>query len=219
MFGFSILLFSSFSTYCQHIPHYEIVFPDKVKTGSIYSANILTNNIISDLIIFDESNQSMPFRLNISSVPDINYINSYELKLTAPYSPEQVLRILVTWDTGIKRIIQEFRYKLDIDEQNILDDQKPEAIIVADIDIQEPAIQIYPNPSQGQFIYIENSPIHEQPYLLKIYDIFGQLVDQVKILGKRTVYRTNELKTGNYVFTFFSENNVFSEQVKVSSDY
>lgn len=202
----------------QQIPHEEIIIPDRVEAGQPYAIHVHSNYSLEEVLIVDEFDQVLPFRMEMDDQKDIRFINHYKVVLNAPnLISSQPLQLMFTWDNGIKKNVQVYEKVLQIVEKGQVytnEERLGLPMYVNDAKV----VQIYPNPSQGEFLYLEFENIERQPKLLKVYDIFGQLVDEVVLKDLRTVYRANRLKNGNYIFTFYDDNSVFSEKVKISRE-
>lgn len=202
----------------QQIPHEEIIIPDRVEAGQPFAIHVHSNYSLEEVLIVDEFDQILPFQMEMDEQKDIQFINHYKVVLmAAKLISNQPLQLMFTWDNGIKKNVQVYEKVLQVVDkaqfyQN--EDRRAMPMYVNDAKV----VQIYPNPSQGEFLYLEFDNIEKQPKLLKVYDIFGQLVDEVVLKDLRTVYRANRLKNGNYVFTFYDDNTVFSEKVRISRE-
>ena len=64
------------------------------------------------------------------------------------------------------------------------------------------ALKVYPNPAKDYVVFEQQGPqtIHPKQNAVQITNIFGQVIQTLKILGKQTVWDTQQVKPGIYFY-------------------
>ncbi|MFB0924779.1 MAG: T9SS type A sorting domain-containing protein, partial [Vicingaceae bacterium] len=76
-------------------------------------------------------------------------------------------------------------------------------------------IKVYPNPSQGEFIYLEVDGLMSNSQLT-VYDIYGKtLLNQELNSNRETIRFENKLSPGFYMVTVISDNNKTTKKLIV----
>lgn len=218
LFGLIVLFVIPLFGISQQIPHEEVIFPDYAVAGQAFAIHVYSNYNLEDVMIFSNTKDLITHDVRMGNQKDMQFINHYLVTLQAPdFLVSLPLELMLTWNNGIKRNVQVFDRTIPVlkeDLNAVNRDHVGRAIFAA----SRKSVQIYPNPSQGEFLYLEFNDPEERPALLKVYDVFGQLVDEMVLEDGRNIYRANRLKNGNYIFTFYGESSIISEKVKIAHE-